>query len=543
MTAGERPAAAEKPEGAEAPVMAARDGEVILLDAQHIQKYAYDDQGRPIRGTDVLLLADACLELRAGEVHALVGENGAGKTTLIKILGGALPYEGGTLHVMGRLRGETTISRVRKDGIAVIWQELSLAPHLTVVENMYLGRELRRGRRLDKGEMRRQATRAIAALGVSIDPDTPVERLSTSQQQLVEIARALNERSRILILDEPTASLSRFETERLFELLRRLRSEGLGIIFVTHRLDEVFTISDRVSVLKDGRSTGTLRTSDTGKDEIVERMVGRHLDAVYQRRRSEPGEIALETRDLRPVGAPAAVSIAVRRGEIVGIAGLVGAGRTELARAIVGADPAESGSVLLNGQDVTTWPMRRRLDAGFAFVPENRKDQGVILSLPIMRNLGITEWPRLGPGPFVVPAREHGLATGLVDELSIVARSVRQPAFTLSGGNQQRVAIGKWLARDRLVYVLDEPTRGVDVSARYALYQLMEAIADRGGAVLMISSDLPEIISMSDRIYVMRVGSISAEVAREDASEQSLLTLMLPDRNAGDTNGSTGSSA
>jgi ABC-type sugar transport system ATPase subunit len=506
----------------------------VLLDAEHVQKYAYDDEGRPIRGTDVLLLSDASLELRAGEVHALVGENGAGKTTLIKVLAGALPYEGGTLHVMGQLRGETTISEVRQQGIAVIWQEFSLAPHLTVVENMFLGRELCRGRRLDKPEMRRQAAAAIATLGVEIDLDSPVERLSTSQQQLVEIARALNEHSKILILDEPTASLSRLETERLIELMRQLRAEGLGIIFVTHRLDEVFMISDRVSVLKDGRSTGTFQTSQTGKDEIVERMVGRQLDSVYQRRRSTLGEVALETLDLRPVGAPAPVSITVHRGEIVGLAGLVGAGRTELARAIVGADPIESGSVLLNGRDVTDWPMRRRLDAGLGFVPENRKDQGIVLSLPILRNLTMTEWPRLGFGPFVMPRRERALASSLVDELSIIARTVDQPAFTLSGGNQQRVAIGKWLARDRLVYVLDEPTRGVDVSARYALYQLMEAIADRGGAVLMISSDLPEIISMSDRIYVMRTGAISAEIAPQDATEQSVLTMMLPDRSEGD---------
>ena len=515
----------------------ATDGQTLILDAQHIQKYAYDDEGRPIRGTDVLLLSDASLELRAGEVHALVGENGAGKSTLIKVLAGALPFEGGTLDVMGRPRGETTISEVRKEGIAVIWQEFSLAPHLSVVENMFLGRELRRGRRLDKPEMRRQAAAAIASLGVEIDLDSPVERLSTSQQQLIEIARALNEDSRILILDEPTASLSRLETERLIELMAQLRSEGLGIIFVTHRLDEVFTISDRVSVLKDGRSTGTFRTSQTSRDEIVERMVGRQLDSVYQRRGSTVGEVALETRDLRPGGAAAPVSITVHRGEIVGLAGLVGAGRTELARAIVGADPAESGSVLLNGEDVTSWPMRKRLDAGLGFVPENRKDQGVILPLPILRNLTMTEWPRLGAGPFVMPRRERDLARSMVDELSIVARSVDQPAFTLSGGNQQRVAIGKWLARERLVYVLDEPTRGVDVSARYALYQLMEAIADRGGAVLMISSDLPEIISMSDRIYVMRTGSISAEIAPQDATEQSVLTMMLPDRNEGDTNG------
>ena len=305
---------------AETPTM---DGRSPILDAQHIQKYAYDDEGRPIRGTDVLLLSDASLELLSGEVHALVGENGAGKSTLIKVLAGALPFEGGTLDVMGQPRGETTISEVRKEGIAVIWQEFSLAPHLSVVENMFLGRELRRGRRLDKPEMRRQAAEAVASLGVEIDLDSPVERLSTSQQQLVEIARALNEDSRILILDEPTASLSRLETERLIELMAQLRSEGLGIIFVTHRLDEVFTISDRVSVLKDGRSTGTFRTSQTSRDEIVERMVGRQLDSVYQRRGSTVGEVALETRDLRPGGAAAPVSITVHRGEIVGLAGLV----------------------------------------------------------------------------------------------------------------------------------------------------------------------------------------------------------------------------
>jgi ABC-type sugar transport system ATPase subunit len=509
-------------------------GSTVLLDAQHVQKYAYDDEGRPIRGTDVLLLADASLELRAGEVHALVGENGAGKSTLIKVIAGALPYEGGTLLVDGRLRGQTTISQVRREGIAVIWQEFSLAPHLSVVENMFLGRELRRGRWLDKDEMRRQAAESIATLGVRIDLDRSVDRLSTSQRQLVEIARALNERSRMLILDEPTASLSRFETERLFELLGRLRAQGLGIIFVTHRLDEVFTISDRVSILKDGRSMGTLITNDTTKDQLVERMVGRHLDAVYQRRASTPGEVVLAVRGLRPIGANASVDIEVRRGEIVGVAGLVGAGRTELARAIVGADPVASGSVILDGADVTAWSMRRRLDAGMAFVPEDRKDQGVILSLPILRNLAMAEWSRLGPGPLVVPRRERRMAAGLRDELRIVARTLDQPVFTLSGGNQQRVALGKWLARERRVYILDEPTRGVDVSARYALYELMEAIAERGGAVLMISSDLPEIISMSDRIYVMRLGTISATFARGEATEAAILSRMLPERSGAD---------
>jgi ABC-type sugar transport system ATPase subunit len=506
----------------------------IVLQAEHIEKYAYDDEGRPIRGTDVLLLSDASLELRAGEVHSLVGENGAGKTTLIKVLAGALPYEAGTLHVHGQGRRFASTREARAEGISVIWQEFSLAPHLTVIENMFLGRELRRGLRMDRREMRRQTVETLATLGVAIDPDKSVQRLSTSQQQLVEIAKALNEHARILILDEPTASLSRFETDRLFELLRRLRAEGLGIVFVTHRLDEVFALSDRVTVLKDGRSVGTLRTSETTRDEIVERMVGRHLSSTYSRAQATRGDIALETRNLRRIGAQDAISIEVRRGEIVGIAGLVGAGRTELARAIVGADRVSSGTVLLNGIDVTSWSMRRRLDEGMAFVPEDRKNQGVILPLPIQRNLAIAEWPSLGPGPMVVPARERRLATSMVRELRIVARAVDQPVFTLSGGNQQRVAVGKWLARDRLVYVLDEPTRGVDVAARFALYELMAAIVERGGAILMISSDLPEIVTMSDRIYVIRLGSVSGHFSREEASEQAILTQMLPDIAAGD---------
>jgi ABC-type sugar transport system ATPase subunit len=439
--------------------------------------------------------------------------------------------------VHGQVRRFASTREARAEGISVIWQEFSLAPHLTVIENMFLGRELRRGPRLDKREMRRQTLETLATLGVAIDPDRPVQRLSTSQQQLVEIAKALNEHARILILDEPTASLSRFETDRLFELLRRLRAEGLGIVFVTHRLDEVFAMSDRVTVLKDGRTVGTLRTSATSSDEIVERMVGRHLASTYSRAQATPGDIALETRDLRRIGAQAAISIEVRRGEIVGIAGLVGAGRTELARAIVGADPVSSGTVLLNGIDVTSWPMRRRLDAGMAFVPEDRKNQGVILPLAIQRNLAIAEWPSLGPGPVVVPAQERRLAMSMVHELRIVARGVDQPVFTLSGGNQQRVAIGKWLVRDRLVYVLDEPTRGVDVAARFALYELMAAIAERGGAILMISSDLPEVITMSDRIYVIRLGAVSGHFSRGEASEQAILTQMLPDTAAGDAVG------
>jgi ABC-type sugar transport system ATPase subunit len=504
------------------------------LDAKGIVKYAYDEDGRRLRGTNVRLLADAGITLRAGEIHALMGENGAGKTTLIKVLAGAVPHEEGTLRVHGAERRFESTGEARAEGISVIWQEFSLAPRLSVVENMFLGRELRRRGRLDKRTMLERAREALASLGVDIDPRTAVERLSTAQQQVVEIAKALTENARILILDEPTASLSRFEVERLFVLLRRLREEGIAIVLVTHRLDEAFSLSDRVTVLKDGRTVGERSTSDTTPEEIVRLMVGRELASHYVRPEVTPGRVVLATDDLRGPGWASEISIEVRAGEIVGLAGLVGAGRTELARAIVGADPIDAGRVVLDGEDVTGRPMPHRLAAGMAFVPEDRKTQGVILAASLQRNLAIAEWPRLGAGPFVSPRRERELSSRLAKGLRIVARSIGQPVYTLSGGNQQRVAIGKWLARDRSLYVLDEPTRGVDVAARQALYELMAKIVERGGAVLMISSDLPEVINMSDRIYVMRSGTVSAHLRRDEADEETVLAHMLPERAADD---------
>lgn len=504
-------------------------GSVSLLEAKCIEKYAYGEDGRRIRGTTVSLLSDASIDLRAGEIHALIGENGAGKTTLIKVLAGALPHDGGTIELDGAEVTFGSTSDARAHGISVIWQEFSLAPRLSIAENMFLGREIRHGVRLAHGEMLLQAKAALAPLGLALDPRTPVERLSTSQQQVVEIAKALNEKARILILDEPTASLSRFETERLFDLLRRLRSEGIGIILVTHRFDEVFAMADRVTVLKDGRSAGTHVTAGASAEQLIELMVGRRMESQYIRSRATVGDVVLEARELRSRGGGRPVSLEVRAGEIVGIAGLVGAGRTELARAIVGADRPESGAVLLNGRDVSRWSLRRRLNAGMAFVPEDRKTQGLVLPLSVQRNLAMPVLAQLGRGPYVSPRRERRLATGLVEELHIVTRTVDQAMFTLSGGNQQRAAIGKWLGRDRSLYVLDEPTRGVDVSARYALYEFMVRIAERGGAILMISSDLPEVMNMSDRIYVMRLGGISAELRRGEADEQTVLTQMFPE--------------
>jgi ribose transport system ATP-binding protein len=508
------------------------EGEVAsgktILNARHIQKYAYDDEGRPVRGTTVLLLVDANLELRAGEIHALIGENGAGKTTLIKVLGGAVPHESGSLQVHGEERRFGSTVEARAAGISVIWQELSVAPRLTVVENMFLGRELRRGPWLRKREMLSQATQMLSTLGVSVDPRTTMARLSTAHQQLVEIAKAIGEHTQILILDEPTSSLSRVEVERLFGLLKQLRSEGIGIVFVTHRIEEVLAVSDRTTVLKDGVNAGTLVTSETTRDELIERMVGRELASNYPRSTAPIGAPVLVTSDLQFPGSANGLSIEVRSGEIVGLAGLVGAGRTEFARVLVGADKARTGTVVLDGSDITAWPIHRRLDAAMAFVPEDRKSQGVILPLSVQRNLTMTAWHHLGPGPLVLPSHERRIATSLVKLLSIRVRNIDQLLITLSGGNQQRVSVGKWLGQDRHVYVFDEPTRGIDVAARYALYALMVHIAERGGAILMISSDLPEVLGMSDRIYVMREGEISGEFTREEATEQTLLARMLP---------------
>jgi len=500
-----------------------------LIEARGVVKYAYDDDGRKLRGTNVQLISDVSMELESGEIHALIGENGAGKTTLIKVLAGAIPQDGGQIVMDGKAVTFSSTKQAREHGISVIWQEFMLAPRLTVAENVFLGRELYRAGRLDKAEMHRQTITALEPLGLTIDPSTPVEKLSTSQQQIVEIAKAVSEHAQVLILDEPTASLSRYETERLFNLLRQLRADGIGIILVTHRFDEVFEMADRVTVMKDGLSVGTYDVKDVTPASLIELMVGHKMASQYAKSSAGAGRVVLQVEQLVVTGAKTPVSLDLHAGEIVGLAGLVGAGRTELARAVVGADPQVSGVVRLDGRDVSHWTMRRRLDAGMAFVPEDRKTQGVITSLSVQRNLAMASWPQLGAGPTVSERAERDMASKQVTDLRIVLRSLGQLVSTLSGGNQQKVAVGKWLTRERLVYILDEPTRGVDVAARQALYELMVAIVEKGSAILMISSDLPEVLSMSDRIYVLRNGEVSAQFTRAEATEQQVLAAMFPD--------------
>lgn len=502
-----------------------------ILIAKDIVKYAYDENGRRTRGSHVKLLTAATLELRPGEVHALVGANGAGKTTLIKTIAGAIPPEGGELSIDGAPVQFHSTTDGRRAGISVIWQEFCLSPKLTVSENIFLGRELMLSGHLDHREMEHQSELALRRLGSTISPKASVGTLSTSAQQIIEIARAISEQTRIIILDEPTASLSRAETDKLFSVLSDLRSKGMAILLVTHRLDEVFEMADRVSVLKDGSSVATLSVKGLTIDHLIELMVGQTVTVNrVSERAHHSDEPVLETQNLWVEGARSPVSIKVYPGEIVGLAGLVGAGRTELARTIVGADAPAGGGVLLEGRNITRWSMRKRLRlGGMAFVPEDRKTQGVILPLSLARNLTLPNTDQIGPGPLVTPRQEGILAKRLYDAVRIVAQSTHQAASTLSGGNQQRLVIGKWLARRRVLYVLDEPTRGVDVSARRALYDLMVDLAAGGSGILMISSDLPEIMAMSHRIYVMRNGAISAEFPGAEAREEQLLAAMFPD--------------
>lgn len=502
-----------------------------VLSADRIVKFAYDDNGRRTRGSNVKLLSSASIDLHPGEVHALVGANGAGKSTLIKTIAGAIPPDGGELRIDGEpVRFHTAVDG-RRAGISVIWQEFSLAPKLTVTENIFLGRELTASGRLDRREMHRQAQAALDRMGSTISPHATVGSLSTSAQQIVEIARAISEQTRIIILDEPTASLSRAETDKLFSVLSDLRAKGMAILLVTHRLDEVFELADRVSVLRDGASVATLGIQGLTVDRLIELMVGETvtLERIAERVGGSDQPV-LQTRELRVTAAAPPVSLAVYPGEIVGLTGLVGSGRTELARAIVGAEPAAGGGVFLAGREITRWPMRKRLRlGGIGFVPEDRKTQGVILPLSVARNLTLPNTDQVGPGPLVSPRREESLARRLFDAVHISARSTGQAASTLSGGNQQRMVIGKWLARQRVLYVFDEPTRGVDVSARSALYRLMVELAAGGSGVLMISSDLPEILAMSHRIYVLRNGAVSAELPGGQATEEQLLAAMFPD--------------
>lgn len=494
----------------------------MLLRAIDISK-SYD-------GVDALKCAT--FELRAGEVHALVGENGAGKTTLIKIISGAVTADDGRIELDGELVVDNSPGRAKSLGVTAIYQEPALFPELTVAENIALGLE-REGiwRRVDWKERRSRASKLLAEVGARIDVDAEAGELTMPEQQLVEIARAIGANSRVVIMDEPTASLSKEETENLYRVIAKLREQGVGIVYITHRLDELPVIADRVTVLRDGQVVGTYDMADTNRQELIRLMVGRELSAIFPKREVERGDIALE---LRGIGNRASglrdINLSVHRGEIVGLAGLVGAGRTELARIIFGLDHADSGEVRVHGNAVRILTPAQAISYGIAYLPEDRRRQGVILEMPVSANVtlaSLRNLKRFGSFDF---QQEKQIAREYVRRFAIKTPSIFSPVSTLSGGNQQKVALSRWLATKPSILILDEPTQGIDVGAKAEIHSLIGELASEGIAILMISSDLPEVLGMSDRIAVMHAGTIAGVVNGSEATQQEIIALALSGR-------------
>ena len=474
-------------------------------------------------------LQEASFDLRRGEVHALVGENGAGKSTLVKVITGAVAADLGEVRLAGQAIAHNSPRRARALGIAAIYQQPALFPDLSVAENIAIALEAGGPwRRVLWKDRHAHAATLLAQVGARIDPEREAGTLSMPEQQLVEIARSLGASARVLILDEPTASLSLEDTKHLFDVIRRLRAQGVGLIYISHRLEELPQVADRVTVLRDGRTISTREVTTVGRSELIQLMVGRELDAVFPKRAVEQGEVVLE---LRGLGSRAAgvrgVSLQVRAGEIFGLCGLVGAGRTELARTLFGLDPIDEGELRLRGQPVRFSSPAAAIAAGIAYLPEDRRRHGVILDMPIDANITLASLDRLSRPSGLDVRREREIAKGSVRRLGIKTPSTYAPVATLSGGNQQKVALGRWLATQPAVLILDEPTQGVDVGAKAEIHRLMGDLAAQGVAILMISSEMPEVLGMSDRIGVMRGGQLAGVLSRKEATQAGLLALAL----------------
>jgi ribose transport system ATP-binding protein len=478
----------------------------------------------------VVALDGVDLDVRRGEVHVLLGENGAGKSTLMKILSGALDRDAGEIQIEGQSVGIRGPRHAQELGISIIYQEFNLIPQLSAAENIFLGREpvLAAGTGIvDRRRLRADAGRLLGELGVRFDPATPVRDLGIAQQQMVEVAKALSFQARILIMDEPTSALTETEIHELFATIGRLTARGVAVIYISHRLEEVARIGHRVSVLRDGRHVATRDVAGLAIPEMVRLMANRELKEHFPKIRAPRGEELLRVERLGRGKALREVSFNLHRGEVLGIAGLLGAGRTELARAIMGADRPDSGRVLIRGQEVRVRAPADAIRRGVGFLPEDRKTQGLVLGLPVRGNIALPNLRRLSRLGVVDRAGETGLARRFVDELRIKTPGVEQLVMLLSGGNQQKVVLGKWLAADVDVLIVDEPTRGIDVGAKVEIYHLMNQLTARGVGILMISSELPEVLGMSDRILVMHQGRVAAELEAAGATQEQVLHAAL----------------
>jgi len=501
----------------------AQDGQIVLQ-VQNISKHFGGVQA----------LRDASLEVRAGEVHALVGENGAGKTTLINVLGGIVQRDSGQVIWQGREVVFEKPAEAQQAGIAIIHQELATIPALSIMENVYMGRMEARGGWISWGKMEAATRRVTDQVGLDASPRTTVSSLTISQRQLVEIAKALAADARLIIMDEPNSSLTDRETERLFEVIARLKGQGVAIVYVSHRIEEVLLIADHITVFRDGRYVGTVDRAEASINKIINMMVGRDLATVARRAKTEAGAPVLEVRNLSCKGKPELrdISFTLHHGEILGFAGLVGAGRSETARAIFGADKIDAGEILLEGKPVQFRSPKEAVAAGIGMVPEERKRQGLFMNMSVRYNIAAAQLPRLSPGGVIPRGSDAALAEDFVQRLSIKLSSVDAPVKSLSGGNQQKTVLARWLATHPKVLILDEPTHGVDVGAKAEIYQLMRDLAAGGMGIILISSELPEILNMCDRIAVMHEGRITGLLDGAGATEDQVMAYATGTANA-----------
>ena len=477
----------------------------------------------------VRALSGVSFEVARGEVHALLGENGAGKSTLIKIISGVYQPDAGTTKVDGQPLPLESPDDARCAGIATIYQELLLFRDLSVAENIFLGHAPRsRGGWLDWKAMAAKTKALLASLEITdLTPGQIVGALSVGNRQRVEILRALSQDARLLIMDEPTAALTEYDVTRLFDLVRRLKSRGVGIIYISHRMDEIFQLADRVTVLRDGAHVGTRKVAETSSGELVQMMVGRQIESLFPKVDVAIGKPVLEVRDLVRRPLTKGVSLTVRAGEIVGLAGLVGSGRSELAQTIFGATPAESGQIIMSGKQVAIRAPASARALGIAYVPEDRATQGLVRPMSVRENFSLASLAKVAHFGFIDSAAETRMAEAGVNRFRVRTRSLDQAVGRLSGGNQQKIVLGKWLANQPKLLMLDEPTRGIDVGAKAEIHRLMCELAAQGLAILMISSELPEVLGMSDRVLVMREGRLVAEFARADATPEAVGAAMM----------------
>jgi ribose transport system ATP-binding protein len=475
----------------------------------------------------VRALEDVSIDVRSGEVLSLLGENGAGKSTLMKILAGAQGKDSGEILLNGQPVHIDSPQKAMDLGISIIYQEFNLVPFLNAAENIFLGREPRAAVPgfVDFGTMYREAQRIVDKLGVKLNVRTPVNRLSIAQQQMVEIAKATSRESKIIVMDEPSATLTDHELKALFALIRQLKDEGVAIIYISHRMEEVFEISDRVTILRDGHWVATKNIEELTREEIIRLMVGRELKQMIPKDPADIGEPALVLKNITRKGVLHDISLTVRKGEVLGIAGLVGAGRTELARVIFGADPMDSGSIELFGKPVKVKSPQDAIRQGIGLVTEDRKAQGLVLGMAVRENTTLANLQALSVMNFIQGGKEREVAKKYVGDLRIKTPTIEQTVQNLSGGNQQKVVLAKWLFTDSKILIFDEPTRGIDVGAKTEIYQLMNALAKTGAAIIMISSELPEVLGMSDRILVMHEGRLAGELSRAEATQEKIMHL------------------